>query len=268
VNTAKTFTYPVLKPGPGCDMGKREPHLRFTAEQQSRKGVWEPVTLNGGAGCGLYGVGVKDEVVELKPGEKLAITGEGFRGHFHQFQYPGLVRMTGHYDYLVGETKGPLPRQPVAGMRGAPPFALVSNPVEFDVIPELELKLTAKRVLKAGVEYTLSDILDVTLTNNTDAPVPVRTGARIDPRLTFWVGKPQADNPAVTAYADVGATAELKPGETLPVLGAGAMANGADGKWTVPEPGKYPLRATFAVGRDFTEQPRTIEAWTEITVEK
>lgn len=269
VNTSKTFTYAVLKPGAGCDIGKREPHVSFTAEQRSWKGVWEPTESLGFAGCGLYGVGAKDEVLDLKPGEKLPITGDGFHGHFQQFRYPSSVRMVGHYDYLVGQTKGPFAREPVAGMRGMQPFKLVSNPVEFEVVQPLNLQVKVKRPLKVGEKVKISDILEVMLTNATGELLALPAlGEGSDSRLKInFNSRLLATDPSVNVFAGpAGAKVELKADETAPLLGPGQLANGADGWWRGREAGKFSISVEYSTPA--WKDGEKIYAFAEIAVEK
>lgn len=288
VNTSATVTYPVPKPIAGCEFGQYEPHLSFAAEQRSFKGKWEPLPPGGGPGCGLYGLGGKQEVVELKPGAKLVLTPDGFHGHFYSPRDTGRMRMTATYEYLRPVdprapggpgAAGPVPRAPLPEMRGSPPFKLVSNTVEFDVVMPLHLAVRAKRALKVGETAKLSELLEITLTNTTgdrarlhhlgDAElshvaVNVNSPELVTARRIAFPPPPKVEGPfgrAPRTDADV----MLELNDTVSLLGAGQMANGADAEWTGRAKGTFPLCVEFA-SRDWNHGEKLF-AFVEFTVE-
>lgn len=288
VNTSATVTYPVPKPIAGCEFGQYEPHLSFAAEQRSFKGKWEPLPPGGGPGCGLYGLGGKQEVVELKPGAKLVLTPDGFHGHFYSPRDAGRMRMTATYEYLRPldprggggpGAAGPGPRAPLPEMRGAPPFKLVSNTVEFDVVMPLHLSVRAKRALKVGETAKLSELLEIRLTNTTDdrarlhhlgAPelshvaVNVNSPDLVTARRIAFPPPPKVEGPFGRAPRG-DAEIVLRSGESVSLLGAGQMANGADAEWTGRAKGKFPLCVEFST-RDWNHGEKLF-AFADLTVE-
>lgn len=286
VNTSATITYPVPVPQAGCERGRYEPHLSFAAEQRMFKGTWEPAAPHGGPGCGLYGVGSKDTVAELKPGAKLELTKEGFTGHFHTFRYAGRVRMTATYEYLrpvmMGGPGAPVPaalaaRAPLEAMRGSPPFKLVSNAVEFDVVMPLNIAVRAKRALKVGETAKLSELLEVTLTNTTrDTAKLHRFGDPALSHVAVNVNSPELVTARRITFAPepkgpfgggprTEADVMLERNDTVSLLGAGALAHGADAEWTGRKKGTFPICVEFA-SRDWNSGEKLF-AFAEVTVE-
>jgi hypothetical protein len=251
VNTSKTVTYPVVKPGDGSECGWREPFVHFTAEQLSVQGKWEPLQKYGGGRCGLFDWHWQKDVVELKPGEKLVVTNEWIPATNFNFQQPGKVRIRGHYDYRAGARERAEPDKDLGRMGETPAFALATEPVEFDVVRPLDLRVKVKQPLKVGVEMKISDVIDLTLTNTTDKPQWAYSGGTAASRVGMTGGGPEANNPQLTEFASqYGSPMELKPGQTASLLGKGELANGADGKWTGRKPGKYLVRIEYAVTSD------------------
>jgi len=120
-----------------------------------------------------------------------------------------------------------------------------------------------KQPLKVGVEKKISDVLDVTLTNTTDKSVYLVAGGPTVVKVGFTGGGPEANQPELTEYAEkFGAQVQLKPGQTLSLVGAGELANGADGKWTGRKPGKYLVRAVYAAHNE----AGVVEAVVEVPV--
>ena len=82
-------------------------------------------------------------------------------------------------------------------------------------------------------------------------------------KLGFTGGGPEANQPELTEYTEkFGAQVQLKPGQTLSLVGAGELANGADGKWTGRQPGRYYVRVVYAA---HNEAP-AVEAVVEVPV--
>jgi len=147
VNTSKANTYLVVKPGDGSECGWREPHVYFTAEQLSAQRKWEPLQRYGLSRCGLYDFDWPKDVVELKPGEKLAVTNNWIPNPDFRLQFSGKVRVTGHYDYQAGKGKSGVVRavENRGRMYDTPAFAIASNPVEFEVVRPRDQQSEAER---------------------------------------------------------------------------------------------------------------------------
>jgi hypothetical protein len=172
----------------------------------------------------------------------------------------------GHYEYRAtgGKYGKPRPLAERGAMAETPLFAIRTEPVEFDVIRPLDLKIKVKQPLKVGVEKKISDVLEVTLTNATDKAVTIGAGGPTGAKLSFTGGGPEANNPELTEYAEkFGSQVELKAGETAALVGPGNLSNGADGAWTGRKPGKYLVRATYST--EVSTGPR-VEAVIEVPV--
>ena len=98
VNTSKTRTHKVVKPGDGSSDGRRDPWVHVTAEQRTVEGGWAAMRGHVPAGCGLFDWDWLKDVIELKPGEELKLT-DWYHPSEFEFQYPGKVWLTGHYSY-------------------------------------------------------------------------------------------------------------------------------------------------------------------------
>src|SRR5262245_17556119 len=176
VNTSKTTTHRVAKPGDGSEVGWRDPYLFYTAEQRLVDGKWAAMNRQGHARCGLFDSDWPKDVIDLKPGEKLAIN-EWLPHPAFDFQYPGRVRLFGHYAYRAtgGKNGLPRPQEERGRMAGWPLFEVVSEPLEFEVVRPLDLKVRARKPLKVGAQEKLSDVIEVTVTNTSDKPREVGT---------------------------------------------------------------------------------------------
>ena len=64
-----------------------------------------------------------------------------------RLQYPGKVRVTGHYEYQAGKGKGGARRtvEDRGRMHDTPAFAVVSNAVEFEVVRPRDQQSEAER---------------------------------------------------------------------------------------------------------------------------
>jgi hypothetical protein len=266
VNTSKNVTHPVVKPGDGSETGAREPYVHFTAEHLNVQGEWKPLQQFGGGRCGLFDWQWQKDVIDLKPGEKLAVTNNWIPAADFRLQHPGKVRVRGHYEYRAGRGKEP----DLGRMARTPAFALASEPVEFEVVRPLDLRVRVKRALKVGVEMKVSDVIDVTLTNTTGESIIVHTGGRKLAGFDLLGGGPEANQPQLTDYAtEYGGLTLLKAGQTASLLGAGEFANGADGKWTGRKPGKYAIRVGYSVANDADSSlVQIVEAMAEVPVEE
>ncbi len=98
VNTSKTRAHKVVKPGDGSSDGRRDPWVHVTAEQRTVEGGWAAMRGHVPAGCGLFDWDWLKDVIELKPGEESKLA-DWYHPSEFEFQYPGKVRLTGHYAY-------------------------------------------------------------------------------------------------------------------------------------------------------------------------
>jgi len=263
VNTSKANTYLVVRPGDGSETGAREPYVHFTAESLSVQGKWEPIPGFTDRACGLFDWNWPKDVIELKPGDRLRVTNQWIPTTDFHLQHPGRVRVVGHYEYRAGRTKDgkALGTTDRGRMEGLPAFAIHSERIEFDVIRPLDLRVRVKHPLRVGIEKNVSDVIDVTLTNTTDRPLRVYGSS-----LGICGGGPEANNPQLTEGRDRSRWwLELAPGQTVPLLGAGEVASGTDGKWTGRVPGKYMIRASYSFNPDTRE---TVDAIAEVPVER
>jgi hypothetical protein len=270
-NTSKVFTYPVVKPGDGSEVGWREPYVYFTAERLAADGQWVPAERERYSRCGVCDGDWPKDVVDLKPGERLSLDSPD--GAIPpEFQFPGRVRVFGHYAYRAsgGKRGEPRPEDQRGRMKGVPLFEVQSEPVEFEVIRPLDVRVRAKRPLKAGVEYRLADVLEVTVTNTTDKPITVLSPTcAADARLVIatredvWAIASQLKLEFATVY---GISRDLQPGETGVLLGGGDLANGASATWNVSAPGTAQLWVAYMTST--WKRGATIRARAEVVVEK
>jgi len=186
-----------------------------------------------------------------------------------ELQQPGKVRLHVHYRYRGGITG----KDPKTGktfdtgkMRGMPAFELVSKPVEFEVLRPLDVVVSVKKPLKANTPTRLSEILDVKLVNRSKGGIhvtaPTLSG---DARLTFEI---EADGAAPTLSEQdqpYGKKQLLNPGDEAAILGDAPLANGIDGTWEYPNPGKVKLRAVYTTS---TWKPGAVinSEWLEVEV--
>jgi hypothetical protein len=269
VNTSKTFTYPVVKFGDGSEEGLRDPYVYFTAEQLTVDGKWVPMEPSHPGRCGLYDWDWPKDVVDLKPGEQLGV-GFSLFGQQYDYQYPGRVRLTGHYEYRAGAafTGKPWPEADRGRMRGVPVFKLASGPVEFEVVRPLDVRLRVKQPLKVGVDARVSDVIEVTVTNTSDKPrgvgAPSRArdyGLSLMTDTTFVRGSYEATN------ADLPESFKtLGPGETTTLLGGGGLSGGFDGWWRPERPGKAWVWVRYGLPTGSSAR-HIINVTAEVTVE-
>jgi hypothetical protein len=123
---AGSAVHRVVRPNDGSESGWREPEIYLEREVD---GKWERGSKPGR--CGLYANDWHRDVVDLKPGETLAL--EGYLPPAMSFDLPkkGKARLRAVYVYgggQVGRTKGE--KLDPGPMGKTPPFTLVSEPVE------------------------------------------------------------------------------------------------------------------------------------------
>lgn len=269
VNTSKTRTHKVVKPGDGSYDGRREPWVHVTADRLLPSNVWEPLSHQGGAGCGLFDWNWEKDVIDLKPGEELALD-DWFRHPEFDLQHPGPVRYAGHYEYrapvrLRDEPLAELLRGP---MGAVPPFALTSEPVVFQVIRPLDVRVRVKKAVKVGVESDVADAIEVTVTNTSGVPRSVGNIAQdacgLDVR--FYDAIVSDVQHRWTDIPTEGRTRELLPGETVTVFGGGDFASTAGARWKGLKAGTTRLVVKYSMPTG-NGHHRTIRAETELRVE-
>jgi hypothetical protein len=272
VNTSKTQTYRVVKPGDGSEVGWREPYVYFTASVLLADGKRSPVPPAGYGRCGLFAFDWGPDVMELKPGQSLPLkTWVPAPSQMLEFQQAGKVQLRAHYAYRGGKgIRSPALAAAHKFMKGVPDFEIVSAPVEFEVVRPLELKVRVKKALKVKAQTRLSDLLEVTLLNQSSTPQPVtvptlhgdaRLEIEIDGQLGGW-------RPEVSKQLNKeGKQHVLKPGQKTSLFGRGPLANGLDGSWSYPIPDTVRLRAIY---RRSTWKPASVikSSWVEVKVEK
>lgn len=129
--------YAVVLPGDGSESGWREPHVYYSAEKLEGR-TWKEVRPHALPRCGLYDPLWQDDVKSLAPGQTVEAA-SWLPGPLSYFDLsPGSYRFRLHYDYAGGQNRkgrdGPVGLPPDS-MKDVAPFHLVSNEVEFSVIP-------------------------------------------------------------------------------------------------------------------------------------
>jgi hypothetical protein len=249
VNRSKTRTHKVVKPGDGSEVGWRDPWVHVTAEQRTVEGRWVAMEPLDPGRCRFFDWDWTKDVVELKPGEELLLEDWFDPGHF-EFQWPGKVRLVGHYEYRAtgGKHGKPRPDAERGPMAGVPLFCLTSEPAEFEVVRPLDVRARVKRAMKVGVTMKASEVLEVTVTNRSDRRRAVGNVAQNG----YGIGIAPYSEAVTTAipFSDVpvySAEKYLEPGETVTVFGGGDFASTADGPWKGLKPGTVRVRVSYSI---------------------
>lgn len=275
VNRSPARTYPVVKPGDGSEVGWREPHLYYTAQQLNAQGDWEEVPAELISRCGNYDAYWHDEVLLLPPGIGLPLSGWGHNAGFAlELQRPGPVRLFAHYRYTgmpsgvdlfaSREASGEVPGR----LRDVPPFGLVSAPVELEIVCPLELRVSVQRPLQVGVRTKLSQVIAVVLTNVSAAPIEIASpsrGGKGRLELEITVGHPGWNWEWNDGETRQGEERMLSPGESVSLLGSEGFSNGMDGEWEDPTRGFARVRAIY---RCYHWQPTSVikSPWVEVPI--
>lgn len=174
VNTSPTRSHPVVKPGDGSEVGWCEPYTFLSATLTRPTGETVKLTREQYGRCGLFDADWTKRVVTLKPGESIPVSWPDLVPF--DFQEEGTVAMRVHYRYAGLEphkdvTKAE-PAADLGGMKGVPPFEVVSDPIRVEVVRPFDLKLTLKQpTVKVGEWFTLPDLLTAELTRLKKDPV-------------------------------------------------------------------------------------------------
>lgn len=272
VNSSRTVTHRVVKVGHGSEIGYREPYVSWSATIDRGDGKPAPLTDELRYGyCGTCLAFASDwpkDAIWLKPGDHLELD----IPQKFEFQQAGRVRLQAHYEYRASGKSNENRFHPdeLAFMDGVPPFKLVSNVVEFDVVRPLDVRVGVKRALKVKQKTRLSDLLEVTLVNQSQAPVEcssptLSANARLSIEIKAEFG---GWHPSLTQQATTyGVTRTVKPGESVPLLGVSEFANGLDGMWEYPVTGRVLARAVYTP-TSWKYSPPVASEWVEVQVEK
>ncbi|MGL6074500.1 MAG: hypothetical protein ACRC8S_10100 [Fimbriiglobus sp.] len=246
-NTSKTSSHRVVKPGHGSEIGTREPSLKSSGTIDRGDGIRFPLPVSSDrAYCGTclassanwYG-----DVVTLEPGQSIEVDG----GTGLEYQQAGRVQLQTHYIFNQGQNAigafrdDPEQRQV---MDGVPPFELVSNVVEFDVIRPYDVRIRLKRPIKLHEEVQLMDLFEVSLANqstqsliNSGGLIGIQICQRAEPRQ--HVARP--------AFGRFEIIEELPPGAVRTLVLTGQDVR-QETLWQAP--GKRPLMARAACDID------------------
>ena len=132
-------------------------------------------------------------------------------------------------------------------MAGVPLFALRSEPVEFEVVRSFDVRAKVKKALKVGAETKASEVIEITVTNNSKKRLTVGNVGQNG----YGVGiAAYAESVSTLAFKDVpvySATRTIEPGETITVFGGGDFASKADGPWKGLKAGTVRVRVSYSI---------------------
>ncbi len=138
LNTTKDKIVHVVKPGDGSESGWREPHVFYTAEVKQPDGTWAAAKRNGIGRCGLYNPKWQNDVVELKPGEKLELKDWILPvERVIELKQPGSYRVQVHYSYREGKNAKGLGGNALAlpeTLKDVNAYEVVSENFELEVV--------------------------------------------------------------------------------------------------------------------------------------
>lgn len=119
----------VVKPGDGSDVAWREPAIRWTGEVW-QNGRWVALPMRSVGRCGNYESNWQKDVVDLGPGQKLAIEWGNYPVTLVLPEH-GRIRVTASYVYAAGaNSKGGVVAS-TGAMGATPEFTVASAPLEF-----------------------------------------------------------------------------------------------------------------------------------------
>jgi hypothetical protein len=249
VNRSDEVVYPVVMPGDGSCAGWREPYVYFSAQLRKLDASWEEVPKARWGRCGLFDSNWQKDVIFLRPGDSFK-----FKEYYScpsgmlELQQPGRIHLYVHYKYSAGRLRGDKATKKLGMMKGIPAFEITSNPIEFELVRPLDIRVRVKAMMKRKTKTKLSDILHVELVNNSKGLRVVYLPPSSDLRLEingkfrgYWKYEPSLNKPKPS----YGIEKKLRPGENVSLLGGRDFPNGSDGLWEYPEEGTVKLRAIY-----------------------
>lgn len=270
INTSKSVTHCVVKPGDGSEVGWREPYVFWTGTIDRGDGKPLPLSKEGYGRCGHFDFNWIKDAIRLQPGDRLPL------GYMvpPTLQKAGRVRLRAHYSYRHGKrTAGRVlvEDRNIGLMTGVPSFEIISEPATFDVVRPLDVRVKAKRALKVMQETRLSDLIEVVLVNQ--SPDPIRCSSptlAADARLELEIdGLMPGWQPFLSEEGSTsGIHRMIKPGQAITILGPGEFANGLDGTWEYPVEDTVKLRAVYTTSTWKPGGARIQSDWVDLKVEK
>lgn len=260
VNTSRHTSYRVVHPGHESGSGRRGFHIFLTwsgAPADQAHGRGEPDY----GGWELFDKwddpAMRPRVVMLAPGGRLPVGRPS--AHFSLDQ-PGRAELVAHYKFTGGSALPP----ELSRMGGVPPFELVSDPIEVEVVRPFEVRLRVKRGVKAHEKLRLSDLFEVDMANPAAAPFALGPVYDFDkPQLWFqydfghrsWL--PQVES----RDRHPGLVRLVPAGGSVPLIGPDRF----DGDWVYPWAETLRLRAVYTEGGD-NKRVEVKSEWVEVRV--
>lgn len=270
VNTSKTVTHRVVKPGDGSDRsGGREPYLSYTATLTRPDGTTAPVPEAPWAGCGLYDWAWGKDVIELKPGAELPLDRWVPAPRF-DFQQPGRVTVRAHYAFR-GKAIDAKTNPGSERMAGVPAFELVSDPASFEVVKPLEVRVRVKRPLRVGEAVPTPELLEVQVVRPGPADIPEAYRPRPGSGGMFGFevrGDSTVSYPGPREVSGYVNPLGLSPGGSVRLFADLRMTYPRSlGTWTGLKPGTFQVRAAYWADNSSSGSPVFKSEWAEVRVE-
>lgn len=118
-------------------MGRREPYLHLTAQQEETPGIWVDVPPKQFSRCGNYDEAWDKDLVKLPPGGTLKLEWLVPPAYTLNLPKAGRVRIYAHYKYGAGKEPGGFFGSRVRvppELEGVPAYEIVSPPVEIQIV--------------------------------------------------------------------------------------------------------------------------------------
>lgn len=258
VNTSRTRTIHVVKPGDGSEAGWREPWVHYSATRLAPDGTTHAVPEVFVGRCGLFDPNWVKDIVALAPGERLDLhSWIPDPSRALALDELGQVQIRMHYVFRGGQAdrfreggESASPQKPHV-LAGAAGFEVVSAPITLTIQSPLALRARlrpAANKLRVGRASRLSDLLELAIINTSQAPVTVHSPGTpytfaFETRPGSFLTGPVLPTPATTPQS-----ATLAPGEALPLLGGRALFSAAghtDGTWTPTTAGPLTVQVVY-----------------------